>query len=882
TIYASGLVPGNTYYCRVYSAGTGQMTSTGNFKILVTPSAMVKVTAGRMNEVFNQQILSQPSQLNDPWEVTYGPDNNLWITESKGYRVLKVNSASGAKDTVLDISQNSTFLELSERTFNCQFSNGAGAQGGCAGLALHPKFLDPIAPKNYVYLSYVYSQSTSTKFTNRLVRFSYNTSTNKLESPVSLCDTLPGSSDHNSQRMIIAPVGGIDYLFYASGDMGAGQFGNHMRPQNAQVYGSYEGKILRFNLEPDGDGGLSDWIPSTGSGDATNPYNATLGVQSAIWAMGIRNNQGFAYDPVLDKLYGSSHGPFSDDEINVIERGKNYGHPIVIGYAADGNANGTTAGASPGMTPANPSSCPDIISEVNNAIAIGPTYKDPLFSAYPNSTAFGSLKTLWDNTAGANAQWPSEGWSGLGLYTNTLIPGWSKSLVATSLKWGRLVRLRLNAAGTLTAPNNTAADTITYFGSINKYRDVAFSPDGKDIFVVMDKGTSNSGPAAANPIVPACAGCLQKYTFLGYADVAGKSSIPALIDVTSGAANSCNTGTTINIDNSNNNYWVPITGPDGNIMAEIYPNGKNLGTVTSSFYNNAGAVRVKSGASYADRNITITPQFQPSGTVKIRLYISKAEYDALDADPLSQVTTLADIKIHKNNDPCQNAISATSSIINPVYSEAHGTMGYMLQADIASFSSFYFAATSLTLPLNSITFKGNYKNEVSYLNWDAKNEVNTDHYDVERSTDHLIFETIGSVISKGNSSEKNKYNFIDPEASRLGVVKLYYRLKITDIDGSFAYSNIVAVDIPGSFITRISIFPNPADKQTTLQILSPNEQQIKWQLIDVAGRKIMSKEATLKKGENRIMIDLNNLRSGVYFLQVTGEFINAQEKIRKL
>src|SRR6266480_3124907 len=123
--------------------------------------------------------------------------------------------------------------------------------------------------------------------------------------------------------------------------------------------------------------------------------------------------------------------------------------------------------------------------------------------------------------------------------------------------------------------------------------------------------------------------CAEIY-LLGYADAGGKSTIPTSIDVTDGTVNTCNTGTTITIDATNSNYWVPITGPDGNIMAEIYANGNNLGTVTSFFYTNSGAIRIKSGKPYLDRNITITPQNQPSSAVKIRLYISKAEFDALD------------------------------------------------------------------------------------------------------------------------------------------------------------------------------------------------------------------------------------------------------------
>ena len=881
-INATGLTPGNTYYYRVYGFGTPQSGSNWAFQTAVLPSARTQVTAGRMNEVYDQQIISAPQILADPWEITYGPDNNLWITEAKGYRVYKYNPTTGVRDTVLDISQNSTFLPIADQGFNCQFANGTGAQGGCAGLALHPKFLDATTPQNYVYISYVHSQTTANIFTNRVVRFTYNTSTGNLESPVSVCDTLPGSNDHNSQRMIIAPVGVKDYLFYAQGDMGAGQFGNVNRAMKAQLTNSYEGKILRFNLEPDGDvGALDSWIPSTGTGDDTNPFNATLGVQSAVWSVGIRNNQGFAYDPVLDKLYGSSHGPFSDDEINVIERGKNYGHPLVIGYN-DGNANGTTAGAAPGMSPPHPSSCPVITNEATNAATIGATYKDPLFSAYPSSVAFPNLSTLWNTTTGANAQWPSEGWSGLGLYTHTVIPGWNKSLVAASLKWGRLVRVRLNTAGTLTAPSNTAADTTSYFGSINRFRDMAFSPDGKDIYVVMDRSTSSSGPSSANPIVPACQGCLQKYTFLGYASAGGKSSIPTSIDVTSGVTNTCNTGTGVTIDNTNNNFWVPITGPDGNIMAEIFANGQNLGTVTSSYYQKSGTMRSRGSVKYLSRNITITPQTQPGSPVKIRLYFSKAEYDALDADPLSQVTAITDVKIHKNSDPCSSGITTALTVINPTFSEAHGGNGYMLQADIPSFSSFFFGAASLSLPLNLVTFTGSYQNEISYLLWETSNEVNTDYFVIERSTGNSVYESIGTVFAKGGSNSKTKYAFQDKEAANLGYDKVNYRLRITDKDGSLTYSNIVVLNIPVSLITHISIFPNPTDKQAVALVSSPKEQKIKWQLADITGRIVLNKTMMIKKGETRIMVDMQKLKAGTYFLQVTGPYINALEKIQKL
>jgi trimeric autotransporter adhesin len=879
TINATGLTAGNTYYVRVYAAGTGQagFTSSGSgFRISVIPSAPVAVSAGRMKEIYQQTVMSAPNVLADPWEITLGPDNNLWITESKGYRLYKMNPNTGVRDTILNISQGSTFLPAGDQVFNVQFNNGSGAQGGFAGLALHPKFLDAVAPQNFIYVSYVYSQTSTTVFTNRVVRFTYNTGTGKLESPVSLCDSLPGSNDHNSQRIIIAPVGGTNYLFYASGDMGAGQFGNVNRTIKAQFTNSYEGKILRFNLVPDADGGTLDrWIPND------NPYNAALGVQSAVWAIGIRNNQGFVYDTALNILYGSSHGPFSDDEINIIESGRNYGHPLVIGYAADDNVNGTTAGAAPNMSPPHPSSCPVITDESTNASNIGASYKDPLFSAYPSSTTFPSITTLWNVTTGANASWPSEGWSGLDLYTHTLVPGWNKSLVAASLKWGRLVRLRLNAAGIATAPTNTAQDTVSYFGSTNRFRDIAFAPNGKDVYVIMDRSSTTSGPSAANPIVPACAGCVQKYTFLGYADASGKSSIPASIDVTAGTPNSCATGTTVTIDNSNSNYWVPITGPDGNIMAEINANGQNLGNITSSFYTNTGAIRTRGSVRYLNRNITLTPQNQPGSAVKIRLYFSKAEYDLLDADALSGVNAIGDVKILKNADGCGNAIASSTELINPAFSEAHGANGYMLQGNISSFSTFYFASQNVALPLNLVTFTGTYKNGATLLNWETQNESNTDYFEVERSAGNGAYQSIGRVQARGSVDTKAIYDLTDAKAGSLGATVLYYRLRIVDKDGKTSYSQVVVINI-ADVVTSLSVYPNPAREEALLAINAATEQQLIWQLVDNTGRVLLSKQVTVRKGANTILIDVRSIPAGSYFIKVTGNTLQAIQKLQKL
>jgi trimeric autotransporter adhesin len=892
----NALTEGTTYYIRVHRNTTVVVPAGFTFDICVT-DALTK--ASRMNEIFSRTILSDANVLQYPWEVTYGPDNNLWITESKGYKVYKMNPNTGAKTTVLDISQGSTFLPLADRIFNCQFANGTGAQGGLAGLALHPNFLDGTGSENNsVYISYIYSSNGGTSptglfFTNRLVKFNYNKVSGKLESPVSLCDTLPGSSDHNSQRMIIAPVtpGGTKYLFYGQGDMGSGQFGNRTRPQKAQVISSYEGKILRFNLVSDGDAGLNAWLPNAPN---ANPYVAT----SAVYSIGIRNNQGFAYDTALNILYGSSHGPYSDDEINIIKPFKNYGHPMVIGYE-EGNYDGDTTVAntriSAGadfLSSGGVSSCAPIGNEVaqmnllNASAATKGAFQHPIFSAYPSPKD--TITKIW-KSPGSNTNWYSEGWSGLDIYSNKIIPGWNKSLVAAGLKWGRLLRLPLSSSGITTMPSNkdsaNVSDTITYFQSTNRYRDLAFAPNGKDMFIVMDNNSATSGPGTANPTTPACPGCVIKYSFLGYADAAGLSAIPKTIAVDTGKVNICNAGTTVIIDGSNNFLWVPITGPDGNIIAEINANGNNLDTVTSSFYRNGGAIRAQGGVRYLDRNINIKPKVQPTTAVKIRLYFTKQELNALITASGGTIDS-SSLKILKNNDPCSAALLSSTGLpltpTNTGINLQHGANGYVLQTAVSSFSTFYFAANSIVLPVDLLTFSGTLQSNLStLLTWKTENELNTARFELERSIDGNNFNQIASLKAAGNSNSILNYSYTDNDAIEQQTNTIYYRLKIINTDGSFKYSNIITISLPITKVV-ITIAPNPVVNDVKGNIISPIAGNVTLRIFDNAGRMVLQTNVFVKKGSNNFTQNIIQLAKGAYYLDISGNGIISRSKFQKL
>ena len=467
--------------------------------------AQVQQVTGSRGESFAFRIVAK--ELTDPWEITYGPDNFLWVTESREYRVSRIDPVTGNKQVLLDLNGEKDFTRYDNLP---QYLNGGKTwpEGGLMGMALHPQLLKG---KPYVYLAYLFRFDHAEKnfggcyFSTRIVRYTYHPDQQKLSDPVTLCDTIPGSNDHNGGRLLIAPVNGKDFLFYSLGDMGAGQFINGGRPNHAQQKDSYEGKILRFNTEPDADAGTYDkWIPND------NPFN-TQG-QSAVWTCGHRNPEGLAYAVVdgVGRIYSSEHGPVGDDEINVIEKGKNYGHPLVIGYADD-NYNGLAAGVSNNRSLPGPwhTSYPLIGSETDNAKTIGADYRDPIKSLCSGSNEV--LRSVFSKTQQWGwADWPAEAPSSIDVYTSDAIPGWKNSLLIPTLKGNKLIRLQLNAAG-----DKIVGDTINYFTGIGRLRDIAISPDGLKIYLSVDNTPGSSQPSRHFPGHGSYRGCILEFTYKG-------------------------------------------------------------------------------------------------------------------------------------------------------------------------------------------------------------------------------------------------------------------------------------------------------------------------------------------------------------------------------
>lgn len=327
------------------------------------------------------------SGLQVPWEILWSPENELWVSE-RGGRVLKINTETKQVKELINI-------QVTEQ-----------GESGLLGMALHPDF--PNTP--WVYLVYTYTQGST--ITERLTRYTYQQ--DQLVNEEILIDNIPGNVYHIGSRLRFGPDG---KLYMTTGDAG-----NTSLSQNPS---SLAGKLLRINP----DGTIPDDNPVSGS---------------YIWASGLRNSQGLDFSP-SGILYSSEHGPQSDDEINILEAGRNYGWPNVNGMCE---------------TPEEREFC-----EENNV-------REPI-QVYTPTLAL----------------------AGIAYYHHNAIPQWNNSLIVTSLKAGKLLILHLDEQGM-----NITNTTTVYENDFGRLRDVCVSPDGR-VFITTSNRDGRGSPGSNDDMI---------------------------------------------------------------------------------------------------------------------------------------------------------------------------------------------------------------------------------------------------------------------------------------------------------------------------------------------------------------------------------------------
>ncbi len=241
-----------------------------------------EVFTGKVTESEKQKfgVDTIATELTNPWGIAFLPDGRILITERAGeIRIVKDGKL------------------LAEKIGNVPavFANG---QGGLLDIKLHPDY----ASNGWIYLTYAKPGEGGGGTVVARAKLEGNNLANLEE----LFTALPllGSGAHFGSRIVFDGKG---YIFFSSGERGT--------KENAQDLTNHLGKILR--LHEDGK------VPTD------NPFVNTPGAKPEIWSYGHRNPQGLVYANATETLWDVEHGPMGGDELNRVEKGKNYGWPII-------------------------------------------------------------------------------------------------------------------------------------------------------------------------------------------------------------------------------------------------------------------------------------------------------------------------------------------------------------------------------------------------------------------------------------------------------------------------------------------------------------------------------------------------------------------------
>lgn len=199
--------------------------------------------------------------------------------------------------------------------------------------------------------------------------------------------------------------------------------------------------------------------------------------------------------------------------------------------------------------------------------------------------------------------------------------------------------------------------------------------------------------------------------------------------------------------------------------------------------------------------------------------------------------------------------------------------------DCIYFNDYRLIVTSgAPTPVLLTTFDGTYSNGTATLKWQTSQEINNDRFEILRSFDGNTFEVVGTIAGAGNSSLARDYQFQDKVQSASGHV--FYKLKQVDKDGRFTFSSIVKLTM-NNVAASFQLFPNPVVNNFTASFSAPKATTATLMIRNVSGQTVYSKTVNVIKGNNSVVVNNAPLKTGMYYVTISGEEINYKGKLQK-
>lgn len=326
------------------------------------------------------------SDLKNPWGLAFLPNGELLVTEKEG-RIVRIKDG-----------------QVVDRKVEGGPQSVRQGQGGLMDILLHPDFEN----NAWVYFTYASDEGPGAGAMTAVSRAKWNGNSFDEHSVLYKGSPNTRAGQHFGSRLAFDPEG---YLYFSIGDRGR----RDVNPQDITRDG---GKVYRIH----DDGRIPD----------DNPFKGIRGAREAIFSYGHRNPQGMAVHPESGDIWTHEHGPRGGDEINLVQKGKNYGWPV---------------------------------------ISYGINYSGSRFTELTEKEGMEQPVSYWV---------PSIAPCGLDFLTSTRYPGWEGNLIVGSLKFNYLVRCELRG--------NEIVKQERIAEGIGRVRSVRQGPDGYLYVGVEGKG----------------------------------------------------------------------------------------------------------------------------------------------------------------------------------------------------------------------------------------------------------------------------------------------------------------------------------------------------------------------------------------------------------
>jgi len=180
----------------------------------------------------------------------------------------------------------------------------------------------------------------------------------------------------------------------------------------------------------------------------------------------------------------------------------------------------------------------------------------------------------------------------------------------------------------------------------------------------------------------------------------------------------------------------------------------------------------------------------------------------------------------------------------------------------------YSYSASCQFPLELLLFTAMKDDRTVNLNWQTTGEKNISHFTIQRSASVGDFTNLGDVAALSDTGV-HSYAYLDNIES-VTANKVFYRLRIIDKDGLYAYSDLVSVELSAnptvSSLNRLKLYPNPAKDQLSVVYNLQNATGAELRIIDMSGKMIFSHEVDGNPGNNIAFITISAIPGGMYYV----------------